>query len=106
MEFSRAEYWKTLGLVDSLNLFQSIFLTLELNRGLLHYRQILYQLSYHGSPYPYNITVILKAKCIFHTRINWEYKFLKNGNINKLVYLFIGMHYYHDLPRVYSYVVK
>ena len=34
----------------SLSLLQGIFVTLELNRGLLHCRQILYQLSYQGSP--------------------------------------------------------
>ena len=36
--------------VGSLSLLQVIFLTQELNRGLLHCRQILYQLSYQGSP--------------------------------------------------------
>ena len=36
--------------VDSLSLLQGTFLTQELNRGLLHCRQILYQLSYQGSP--------------------------------------------------------
>ena len=35
---------------SSLSLLQWIFLTQELNRGLLHCRQILYQLSYQGSP--------------------------------------------------------
>ena len=35
--------------VDSLSIFQWIFLTQELNWGLLHCRQILYQLSYQGS---------------------------------------------------------
>ena len=35
--------------VGSLSLIQWIFLTQELNRGLLHCR-ILYQLSYQGSP--------------------------------------------------------
>ena len=35
--------------VGSLSLFQQIFLTQELNLGLLHCRQILYQLSYEGS---------------------------------------------------------
>ena len=35
--------------VGSLSLLQQIFLTQELNRDLLHYRQILYQLSYQGS---------------------------------------------------------
>ena len=34
----------------SLSLPQRIFLTQELNQGLLRCRQILYQLSYHGSP--------------------------------------------------------
>ena len=32
-------------------LLQGIFLTQELNPGLLHCRQILYQLSYEGSPH-------------------------------------------------------
>ena len=35
--------------VGSLSLLQGIFLTQELNRGLLHYRWILYQLSYQGN---------------------------------------------------------
>ena len=35
--------------VSSLSLLQQIFLTQKLNWGLLHYRQILYQLSYQGS---------------------------------------------------------
>ena len=34
----------------SLSLLQWIFLTQELNQGLLHCRQILYQLSHQGSP--------------------------------------------------------
>ena len=36
--------------VGSLSFLQQIFLTQELNQGLLHCRQILYQLSYQGSP--------------------------------------------------------
>ena len=35
--------------VSSLSILQWIFLTQESNRGLLHCRWILYQLSYHGS---------------------------------------------------------
>ena len=31
-------------------ILQQIFPTQELNQGILHYRQILYQLSYQGSP--------------------------------------------------------
>ena len=38
--------------VGSISLFQEIFPTQELNRGLLHCRRILYQLSYQGSPPP------------------------------------------------------
>ena len=36
--------------VGSLSLLQESFLTQESNRGLLHCRQIFYQLSYQGSP--------------------------------------------------------
>jgi len=36
--------------MGSLSLPQEIFLTKESNQGLLHCRQILYQLSYQGSP--------------------------------------------------------
>ena len=44
MGFSRQEYW------SGLPFLQGIFLTQESNPGLLHCRQILYQLSYKGSP--------------------------------------------------------
>ena len=37
--------------VGSLSFLQGIFLTQELKWGLLHCRQILYQLSYQGSPW-------------------------------------------------------
>ena len=36
--------------VDRLSLLQQIFPTQESNRGLLHFRWLLYQLSYQGSP--------------------------------------------------------
>ena len=36
--------------MGSLSLLQGNFPTQELNQGLLHCRQILYQLSYQGSP--------------------------------------------------------
>ena len=36
--------------VGGLSFLQGIFPTWELNHGLLHYRQILYQLGYEGSP--------------------------------------------------------
>ena len=37
--------------LGSLPLLQGVFLTQESNWGLLHYRRILYHLSYQGSPY-------------------------------------------------------
>ena len=37
--------------VGNLSLLQQIFTTQKSNQGLLHYRQILYQLSYQGSPF-------------------------------------------------------
>ena len=45
MEFSRPEYWN-----GSLFLLQGIFPKQESNQGLPDWRQILYQLSYQGSP--------------------------------------------------------
>ena len=42
--------------VGSLSLLQWIFPTQESNQGLLHCRQILYQLSYQGSPKPQGST--------------------------------------------------
>ena len=47
--------------MGSLSLLQWIFLTQELNQGLLHCRQILYQLSYQASP------VSLVACCLVST---------------------------------------
>ena len=44
--------------VGSLSLLQRIFLTQELNWGLLHCRLILYQLSYLGSPRSLEVTKI------------------------------------------------
>ena len=44
-----------------LSLLQGIFLTQELNRGLLNCRQILYQLSYEGSPCVVRSLLVLKA---------------------------------------------
>ena len=41
--------------MGSLSLLQENFLTQKLNQGVLHCRQILYQLSYPGSPQNYYI---------------------------------------------------
>ena len=55
--------------VGSLSLLQPIFLTQELNQGLLHYRQILYQLSYQG------ISYIIYNKIIIYIYIYYIYSF-------------------------------
>ena len=44
--------------VGSLSFLQRIFLAQESNWGLLHCRQILYQLSYEGSPKFFEVKVI------------------------------------------------
>ena len=46
-------------------LLQGIFLTQELNRCLLHWRWILYQLSYQGSPTTITINVLLFKKSTY-----------------------------------------
>ena len=46
--------WNSRGqntVVSSLSLLQGIFPTQGSNPGLLHFRRILYQLSYHGTPF-------------------------------------------------------
>ena len=63
--------------VGSLSLLQWIFQTQELNWGLLHCRQILYQLSYQGSPeLPYDPAIPLQEMktCVhiknLHTKVH------------------------------------
>ena len=53
LQFETPEKPKNAG-VGSLSLLQKVFPTQELYWGLLHCRQILYQLSYQGSPISYN----------------------------------------------------
>ena len=51
--------------VGSLSLLQQIFPTQELNRDLLHCRQILYQLSHQGSPsILYTYSVFITRDCV------------------------------------------
>ena len=50
--------WKPNTVVGSMSLLQQIFPTQESNQGLLHCRQILYQLSYQGSPEYYQMVSI------------------------------------------------
>ena len=53
----------------SLSLLQGIFLTQELNQGLLLYRQILYQLSYQGSP---KWVLSQNQRDFTGSRVEWE----------------------------------
>ena len=50
--------------MGSLSLFQGIFLTQESNWGLQHCGQILYWLSYQGSPLEVNDSTSIKIKKI------------------------------------------
>ena len=59
--------------VGSLTLLQQIFLTQGLNQGLLRCRQILYQLSYHGSPsFSYKYIEIVMSKPSVGEIDNWR----------------------------------
>ena len=56
--------------VGSLFILQWIYLTQESNRGLLHCRRILYQLSYEGSlRSPYTCTYIYTHTCTFRSEL-------------------------------------
>ena len=60
-------------------LLQGIFLTQELNQGLMHCRKILYQLSYQGCPRAWKAKVnesCAKAMHIFYLN-NWVLFFLQ-----------------------------
>ena len=67
--------------------FQGIFLTQESDLGLLHCRQILYQLSYEGSQYIYNLEVYLEFSSLFmeaekfHNLLPTRYKARKASGI-------------------------
>ena len=59
--------------VGSHSLFQGIFLTLGLNLGLLHGRQILYHLSHQGSSVSQNVTTL--GDSIFPEKIKLKWGF-------------------------------
>ena len=56
--------------VGSLSLLQRIFLTQESNFGLLHCRQILYQLSYQGSP-KFTASTLVRVNSVFSSVLFW-----------------------------------
>ena len=67
--------WNSLGQntgVGSLSLLQGIFPTQGLNPGLLHCRQILYQLSHKGNPKNTGVGSLALLQGIFTTQeLNW-----------------------------------
>ena len=71
--------------VGSLSLLQGIFLTQELNRGLLHCRRFFfffYQLSYQGSP--------KSSKKMTHKKIQFSYKVHLSATYNiTIIYFFL-----------------
>ena len=72
------EYW-------SLSLLQGIFLTQELNRGLLHGRWILYQLNYEGSWKTYKLAILEDLQTSFpssmrEARISYKYTYIPSLN--------------------------
>ena len=75
--------------VGSLSLLQQIFPTQEANWNLLHYRQILYQLSQQGSP----AQLPMGSEFLPENSINLEYHsflpHLKNKRYRKFPYKFL-----------------
>ena len=65
--------------VDSLPVFKGIFLTQESNWGLLYCRQILYQMSYQGSP-----TLSISFCKVLNFRITVIFYMPKRKSINKI----------------------
>ena len=69
--------WSSLGQstgVGSLSLLQGIFLTQELNWGLLHCKWILYQLSYEGTSVIYEKMLWECVNILFsHPNYHWAY---------------------------------
>ena len=72
-------------------LLQGIFPTLESNRGLLHCRRILYQLSYQGSP----LHILFILKTILWSRYYYCHPRFSNGEIEAKISQVTG-------PRLWS----
>ena len=74
--------------VGSLSLLQGIFPTQGSNWGLLHCRQILYQLSYQGSPILSELRVMLASWMIGTSSVFW--KSLHKFGINLFIDVWIN----------------
>ena len=72
--------------MSSLSLLQQIVPTQKSNRGLLHCRRILYQLSYQGSPWAQWC-----SECNSETSMAFTF------NLEILVYLFLKMFNAYDM---------
>ena len=73
--------------VGSLSLLQGIFPTHELNQGLLHCRQILYQLSYQGNPYLYIYMYVYMNTYIYSFSDSFPYSLLHDIQYSSLCYI-------------------
>ena len=90
--------WNSLGQntgMGSLALLQWVSPTQELNRGLLHCRRILYQLSYQGSPLvPLESHITSLSKSFFHSHVTllWVLLYLAEllASINILIHPTLG----------------
>ena len=80
--------------VDCHALLQGIFLTQESNRDLLHWKWILYQLSYQGSPTTITVNVLLFKKSMYqllNCGIAFQrlYHFSSTSAVNELLFFHI-----------------
>ena len=94
--------------VDSLSLLQVIFLTQELNKGLLHCRQILYQLSYQGSPIDTTITTncwhirkTVTFSIIFSDKVIYGWSSTRSNFIDSRLYWVNNKPYKMTAPRIW-----
>ena len=82
--------------MDSLSLLQQIFLIQESNWGLLHCRQILYQVSYQGSAYTHTHT-----NTRIHTHIYNIYIYTHTHII--YIYILLKILFHYDLSHDIEY---
>ena len=77
--------------VGRLSLLRGIFWTQESNQGLLHYRQILYQLSYQGSPDLFHYLWLIcfwNLLCVLSLLLCLKYVFI-SGCFGNFTFIFL-----------------
>ena len=87
--------------VSSLSLLQWIFLTQESNWGLLHCRQILYQLSYQGHPHIFIYICTYTHTHITYIHICNTYSVLIICNIHIISVIPSGCKRENQFPRLF-----